>query len=238
MTPSAPPCRPSGHAASGNAFVYILIACVLLGALTYSISRSINTGGAAADLSDAKATIAANSIIAYGATASNALVQLDRMGVPAPGVNFIPPSNAAFNTAPNIAKLYHPEGGGFNLKPLPVDALDPTVTGNPPPALYIGRFNNVEWTPSTANDIVFSAWGIRQEVCAALNKQLLGSATIPSELTTSQMRRSMVDTFYHGSSNVDPTAAACPSCDGKPALCLKSTSNPPVYGFYQVLVAR
>lgn len=48
MTSSASPFRPSGHAASGNAFIYILIACVLLGALTYSLSRSVNVGGAAA----------------------------------------------------------------------------------------------------------------------------------------------------------------------------------------------
>ena len=237
MTTRPAPARASSPA-SGNAFVYILIACVLLGALTYSLSRSYNTGGAAKDLDDTRALIAADSILAYAGNAANVITQLDQTGVSDDEIVFTIPSDAAFNNAPTTEKLFHPDGGGLNYKPLPKDAIDQDLTGNPVAGYYIGRFNNTEWTPSTTNDIIFTAWGIRREVCAALNKKLLGSATIPTELNLPQMRRTMVDAIYHSGANADATAAGCPSCDGKPSLCMRTGGVPYVYAFYSILVAR
>lgn len=237
MTTRPAPAR-AASPASGNAFVYILIACVLLGALTYSLSRSYNTGGAAKDLDDTRASIAADLILAYAGNAANVITQLDQTGVGDDEIVFTIPSDATFNNAPTTEKLFHPDGGGLNYKPLPKDAIDQALTGTPIAGYYIGRFNNFEWTPTTAFDVVFTAWGLNQATCAALNKKVLGTTTITADQNSSRLKRSLIDDVHHGLGQVDMTVALCASCEDKPAMCQKTASAPDIYVFYSILVAR
>lgn len=234
MTPTQPP----SSRQSGNAFIYILIACVLLGALTYSLSRSVNTGGAAKDLDNTKATIAADAILAYAATAANVITQLDQTGVSEDEINFMIPSEATFNNAPTTEKLFHPDGGGLNYKPLPKDAIDQALASSPDAGYYIGRFSNFEWTPTTTQDVVFTAWGLTEATCAALNKKVLGTSTITADQNANRLKRALINDTYHGLGQIDMDAGICASCEDKPAMCQVTANAPIVYIFYSILVAR
>lgn len=220
----------------GNAFVYILIAVVLFGGLTYALT-SADQGNDVTELDDGRAAIAANQIFAYSAAAKNAIAALDQMGTGTDQINFIIPSNGAFNTGSNQNKLFHPEGGGLSYKALPVDALDPTYSDTTPAGLYVGRFNNFEWTPTSAFDVVFSAWGLTKKACVSLNEKVNGTPTLPT-LTKVQMRGMLVDTIYGGTANTAATVAACGACDGRPAGCIQSSTTPYIYTFYSILVSR
>ena len=216
----------------GNAFVYILIAIALFGALTFALSGSQETASVG-ELNEGRATIAANEILSYAATAQNSIISLDRIGTNAASLDFVLPSNDTdFNAAPHVNKLFHPEGGGLAYKLLPRDAGVTAIT-TPEEGYYIGRFNNTEWTPTTAQDVMFSAYGINRQVCEELNYKITGSRTVPSMGNTTQ---TFVDTEYHSIANIDLMIADCATCDEKPALCVHGSGN--LYVFYNILVAR
>lgn len=216
----------------GNAFVYILIAIALFGALTFALSGSQETTSVG-ELNEGRATIAANEILAYAAAAQNSITSLDRMGTNAATIDFVLPSNNTdFNDPPHINKLFHPEGGGLSYKLLPKDAAVAAVTG-PEEGYYIGRFNNTEWTPTTAQDVLFTAYGINRQVCEELNYKITGSRTIPS---VSDAAATFVDTEYHSGPNADLMISDCATCDEKPALCIDGSSG--LYVFYSILVAK
>lgn len=217
----------------GNAFFYILVAVVLFAGLTFTISRSNLGSTPVTEINQGRETVAGNAIISYSVQAQNAVTRLDQMGTGADQIDFILPSNAAFNTAPTLNKFYHPDGGGFALKPLPGDAAA-TVAGSPTAGFYVGRFNNFDWTPTTAQDVVFTAYGLSSSVCALINKQLTGSTTIPT-VTGQNVKNVLVDTAIHSAGNAGLTTTNCAACDEKPALCITDGT---VYGFYSILVAR
>lgn len=218
----------------GNAFFYILIAVILFAALTYTLSRiETEDGQSTSDMDQGRIQIAANSIISYAASAQNALIRLDQMGVSFDTLDFIEPWETNFNDPPTDKKFFHPDGGGLAYKPLPADA---TGTGgvDPEPRYYVGLFNNIEWTPTSTNDVLFAAYKITEPVCKAINKQLTGSEAIPT-LTATMARVLVKSGDYHSSGNADFDAADCASCDGKPALCVTDGAD---FAFYSVLESR
>jgi hypothetical protein len=219
---------------SGNVFLYVLIAVILFGALTYALSQSAQQGDSVSELDQGRVNVAVNSILAYAGSAQNAINNMDISGSDADELDFIRPDDAAFDTAPNLHKIFHPDGGGLNLKSLPADSLGDAVT-SPANGFYLGRFNNVEWTPTTTNDVIFAAYGLNRATCAALNQKITGSSTIPS-ITAGAVRRYFVDDAIHGGGNVDLTVAACAACDGRPALCVSNGAN--IFVYYTLLVAR
>ncbi|MEM6781224.1 MAG: hypothetical protein AAF569_05125, partial [Pseudomonadota bacterium] len=63
---------------NGSAIFYILIAIVLLAALTYSFTQSTRTSGD--NLTDQQASLIASEIIEYGNTITNAVQKLKLRG--------------------------------------------------------------------------------------------------------------------------------------------------------------
>ncbi len=217
----------------GNAFIYILIAIVLFAGLGFAISRS-SQNSSVSELDQGRTSIAANDILAYAAATQNAIATLDRLGTGPAQIDFVLPSDSvAFNSAPNVDKLFHPDGGGLTYKPLPRDAVDATYTDPPEPGFFIGRFNNVEWTPTTEDDVIFVALGIPQAVCEELNRKITGSAAIPE--LQSDLEATLVDVVHHAGGNSDLVAANCADCEEKSAICLTDTAH---YAFYSVMVPR
>lgn len=217
----------------GNAFVYILIAVVLFAGLTFAITSNMQNS-ADKEISEAQAKTAATQILAYASEAQNAINRMTMNGTEIDDIDFTMPSNASFNNAPTINKLFHPDGGGLQYKNLPVNSSNLTTT--PANAYYVGKDNNFEWTPTASRDVLFTAFSLKKEVCQELNRKISGSPTVPKVASTN-LRVYLVSSSYYGGVDLDMTAAACPDCAEKPALCI-SSSNENRYAFYSILIAR
>lgn len=227
------------QAQRGNAMIYVLIAIVLFAALSMTLGRQTNTNEAD-DLDDSKAEMYATQFIAYAASAKSAIDQMQFGGIDIANVNFTLPSQAGFNTAPTITKIYHPDGGGLNAGKLPEDAITSAIA-DPVAGWYMGRFNNVEWTKTSGTDVILTAFQIKKSICEKINLTITGSVTIPQLGDT--IRETMIDdSFYTGATNVDLTtdpagAPLCASCHNKASLCVEDSAGG-TYAFYSVIADR
>jgi hypothetical protein len=218
----------------GNVFVYILIAVGLLAALMFALSKSAGQEDGAGELSDGQNRIVAGEIIAYAASASNSLTQMQQTGATLDLVDFMLPSDVNFNTAPTLYKLFHPDGGGLNYKPLPTKAIDDDGAGLAA-GYYIGRFNSVEWTPSLTNDVLFTAYEITEGVCTEINKKVANISTIPNVVGDS-LANLLVDDALHAGTNANFEIVNCAACEEISALCV--TDGAGKYAFYSLLEAE
>lgn len=218
----------------GNVFVYILIAVGLFAALMFVISKSSTQTDAAGELSDGESKIVAGEIIAYAASTTNALSQMQQTGATVNMIDFMLPSDIDFNNAPTIYKLFHPDGGGLNYKPLPQKASADDKVGLAA-GYYVGRFNNIEWTPTTAHDVVFTAYEIKEKVCKELNQKVATTTNIPI-VTGDSLENLFVYDDLHSGTNNNFTKANCAACEEISALCVTDGSGK--YAFYSILEAE
>lgn len=219
---------------NGNVFIYILIAVGLFAALMFAISQSSSQNDASGELSEGESKIVAGEIIAYAASAANALAQMQQAGDTISTINFTLPSESNFNDSPTIHKFFHPDGGGFNYKPLPAKASADDATGLAA-GYYIDRFNNIEWTPTTAYDVVFTAYEIKKDVCAELNQKMTGASTIPT-VSSASLQNLFVSDTLHAGTNSDFMVTNCAACEEVPAMCVTDGSGK--YTFYSILEAE
>ena len=216
----------------GNALIYVIIALALLGGLTMLLTKQ---GSESDDLSYETNELLVTKTVAFAATAKNTVDQMMMSGTQVGNLIYLRPDEAGFDTAPNYNKVFHPDGGGLTLP-----AVDSTVfTGTdtaPEPGWYMGRFNNIEWTPTGANDVLFVAYGINQSLCAAINKKIKNDASIPvvSGGTTEEF---FVNTTYGGAANANFMEANCTECEGFPSLCVANTGNAD-YTYYNIISAQ
>lgn len=217
---------------NGNAFVYILISVILLGGLSFAISRS-NDSNPSSEISAGATTAAVTSILAYEAQAQMAVDQMVQNGTTIDNIDFTRPAAATFNTAPTINKLFHPDGGGLQFKSLPASAVQAGIT-SPASTYAIGKMQNIEWTPTGTSDVIFTAYGIPLAVCQALNKKIHGA-------TTTVVWNNDISTFVTSLLNTGYVPATfsvvgCPLCDKKAAACGKGTGA--AYLYYSILISR
>lgn len=231
----------------GNALIYVLIAIVLFAALSFTLSRQTNTSESGG-LDAQKAELYATQLITYAANAKQAYDKMEFSGTHLEDVDLSVPSDPNFNTAPTIKKIYHPDGGGFNYAPLP-DKVGISTLTDPAAGWYMGRFNNVEWTGTdiTKTDILMTAYGIVQPVCADINEKITGNKTIPT--ITAAIKTVLVPktvggvTNFTAGANVDLTtdpanttpAPICPECHNRASLCVQQGG---IYAFYSVIADR
>lgn len=222
----------------GNALVYVLIVIALFAALSFTVGRQTDTSEVSS-MSEEKAELLATQLMGYASQARQVIEQMSFTGTnDLDDYDFILPSDAAFNTAPNFDKVYHPEGGGLIAAKLPPEAISQSGT-DPVAGWYMGRFNNVEWTTTTGTDIILVAYQIKREVCEQINEVITGSTTIPT--MTDSIKETMIDdALYSAGINVDLTTDGgdiCPECDERPMLCVQNQAED-AYGFYSVLAQR
>lgn len=216
----------------GNAAIYVLIVVALFAALSMILSRQ-NDNSESAGLSDEKLEIVASQVISYPYQVKQAIEMMVLSGVDASDLEFMLPGEAGYNAGSNIAKVFHPEGGGLILARLPEEAVSQTST-DPEAGWYLGRFNNVEWTPTSAADVMLVADQISEAVCQSINRKLTGSDDIPA--MTDTIPNVLIDDSRHGGSNVaEFDATICPDCENLPSICV---SNGGQYGFYSLIVSR
>jgi hypothetical protein len=239
----------SRRAERGNALIYVLIAIALFAALSFVLARQTQDSGGES-LSGERAELYATQIITYAAQVQSVYDQMEMSGAQTSDIIFTLPTDAAFNdnsVANNIFKIYHPEGGGLSLGSLDESAVDDSAIStpdDPAPGWYLGRFNNVDWSASTANDIILTAYGLHSDICANINKKITGNTTIPTigdtikEVFVPQSTGSV--TNYSVGTNV-PTLTTtggtpiCAACAKVSSLCVQEGG---IYALYAIIASR
>ena len=215
----------------GNAMIYVLIALALFGFLTLTLSRSNNQADGQ-DIDDEQAELYALELMEYAASAQAVVDQMLFSGSEIDDLDFVIPSNAAFNTPPHHHKVYHPQGGGLSYVEVPNDnIIDSTLGSN---QWAIKSVTNVEWTATIQHDVILTAYRIQKEICEKINKSITGSISIPTTISAHNQY------FLPDSgANTNLTTAECSNCGGYTNLCIQNhnTTNPS-FSFYNIIAAR
>lgn len=228
------PSRPHQKARAGNVVVYVLIALALIALLTATLSRQEQDTSENIDAD--RLALLTTEMLTYTGAAKNVVDQMLMAGTNPADLQFVRPNQPSFDNAPYYNMVYHPEGGGLSL-PAP-DAAAFTHTGtNPDAGWYLGMFSNVEWTPSTADDVILAAYGLSEPLCAAINKKLTGSPVIPELDTAGNPAQFFVDDEVSGIANNDFMISDCGDCEGYPALCVAS-SDGSIRTYYNIISAQ
>ena len=212
---------------AGNALIYVLVAIVLFAALSFTLTRQTDTDEAGY-LSGDQAELYASEIIAYAAAAKSTVDQMLFTGSSIDDLDFILPGDAAFDTGSNFHKVFHPLGGGLNYRAL----RDEMVSDNAsfPAGIYAVK-KNVEWTESTATDVILSFYRLQGSVCDALADKIDGNLGIPIgpnmfDVFTDQADANTLDNSY------------CPLCIDQFTYVITAGSPSFVCTFYTILVDR
>ncbi len=219
---------PSAKSQEGNAMIYILIALALFGFLTVTMSRQ-NQQADGHDLSKESIALYTNELIEYNAAAQQVINMMLASGAEISDLDFVEPSDSDFNTPPHIYKVFHPQGGGLNHIESPSSEMMNVTAGTGG-----WRFQdqiNVEWTPSSANDVILTAHQIDQSVCEKINEKITGSKNIPA------LTENIGNIFLTTGSNLNLNTTRCPGCEGISSLCV-SNSVATAYSYYNILAAQ
>lgn len=172
--------------------------------------------------------------LAFTMAVKNALENMVLSGTDVDSLDFAKPDDASFDTPPYYNKVYHPEGGGLSY-----NEYNPSfagMTSGSQHGWYLGKFNNVEWTPTTAQDVILTAYLLSPEVCSNINKRLTGDPAIPETNFATWVYT--IDGSITSDVNVDLTETECPDCEGKPSLCVTNTLYPDEFTFYTIILAQ
>lgn len=217
----------------GNALVYVLIAVALMAAVTYAVTGD-NRGSQEGQLTDAQAKLLATDLIAHAAAAEQAVYQMTQWGVDYSEIKFDLPSTAGYST--DVTKqIYHPSGGGLTFPTYNPDTIFVDNSLSPPNVDRGWRWQNitnVEWSSSSATDIIMAFVDINPNICAAINEQLVGNATVP---TSGVNFNATFDYSYSSHDNF--TISDCVACQNKRALCIENGTGQ-TYAFYSILGSR
>lgn len=224
---------------SGNALIYVLIAIVLFAALSFTLGRQTDSGEADI-LPREKANLYAVQLMSYSAQVKSVVDQMLFSGTNVDDLSYILPSDSAFEDVPpaagavsNIYKIYHPAGGGLIPSSIP-DEAQGTAASTPASGFYLGQFTHIEWTASTADEIILTAYNINQSVCEEINETVTGSTDIPT--TTQPLTVLLLDDTLGVWTNIDMTTESgtphCPECHEMTSLCVQ---NGGIYAFYSIV---
>lgn len=213
--------------ARGNALIIILIAIGLVASLTYAVMKSSDEGGTVADYASADEQI--SRLMSYSGTLGAALNQMALVGNIKihSDISVLQPGDAGFDTAPHMAKIFHPLGGGVE----PQSATGPTqdTIANPTVARAFRVLTAAGVDDIGANatpDVLFTAIVTKQAYCERINKMLTGSSTVP-------VYTGYLSLFVTGTPSII-TTAQCATCAGKTRLCVRNIAGTS-WGFYAVL---
>ena len=222
----------STHNEKGAALFYILIAVALLGMLSFTMTRQAGQeGGLVSQMSSDKAKILAGDIMNHVTVLRSSIQQMNAIAASDFGdMSFILPTDANFDVTPpaNTDKVFHPAGGGV---PMFTDGGAPYYDGQGTTGWVFQTATNVEWSETTATDLIASFVNIHPTICAEVNKRINGSDTIPSVAGLADWE----DYLQEGGTDLALDATVCPACDGVVSLCL---SNGTTNIFYNVVGQR
>lgn len=209
---------------SGNAFVITLLSIVLLGALTFVLSRQMG-GTAMQSTSAEQEDLYANGLISTASQYEAVISQMLQTGATIDTLNFALPSDSDYTTGNTLLKVYHPAGGGMTPpKPIPAGMSD--GRGNE----FFLVTDNADWVAPSKNFTVFAVSSLSESVCQKLNKIITGSTAIP------EIAGDAVSDFKSGG-NGSLNAARCPGCEGKRMACVLFPDDNGQHLFYAIVAA-
>lgn len=237
----------------GNAMVYVLIIVALFAALNFIMARGNDTSETAV-IDNQQVDFYATQIMNYTAQARDSVLKMTYSGTDIDNLTFFQQGDADFDsevTYTNSSKIYHPLGGGLVPQSFPEQMSAPAgaaETGTDA-GWYVGRFNNVGWTYTSASDVLVVAYRIPEAVCERINEMIAGTDYIPPPQLTTQARTVLIDntntTPVHlrsngtghsgGTSDLDVTT--CPDCDGVPSLCVQNSAGD-VFAYYDLIAQQ
>ncbi len=213
------------HKQNGNALLYILIAVMLLAVLTYTIMGE-QRGQQQNQLSESRIKLLATDLISHANSAEIAVKQMTQWGLDYSDLDNPLPGTSNYGTNPS-QQIYHPSGGGlqvFNQDNL--NLFDSVGERG-----WRWQYDtNVEWTSTTATDVIYSFVDLNGEICAEINKQLYNDSSIPATIINFGYL------FAVSGTNADFLIADCPECEGKKAMCIASGADN--YTFYNIIGSR
>jgi len=214
---------------SGNVLLYVLIAILLLAGLTVMLMRSGGENGAGGRLTDDRAALRAGELIDYATAARSTVEQMRTLqNVLSTEFSFVKPGDAAYGTGTNTAQVFHPAGGGLNIF---TDSPELFATTSSTRGWVSQQGTNVQWTPSTGSDILYTFVDLPEKICQAINDRLYKDKTVPTMTITA------AEAFINGGSDdVDLTSTNCAGCNGKVSMCVKDSAG--AYAFYNVVLSR
>lgn len=212
---------------NGNAMVYVLIAIALFGFLTVALSRQNNQSDGQ-DLTDEIVSLFTNELINYTSSAQQVLDMMIMSGSDVSDLVFLTPGDAGFETGSHAHKVFHPAGGA--LKHEANYTADASNGGSND--WWFQDNLNVEWTDTTAADVIITANDIKQSICENINRKITGNTTIPA-LTGDTEDIFDPDNYTAGAFN----STNCAGCDGFVTLCV-SNSAVDTFAYYSIIAAE
>lgn len=216
----------------GAALFYILIAVALLGMLSFTMTRQAGQeGGLAGQMNEERAKIIAGDIMNHVTVLRSSIQQMVAIAAADLGsISFILPMDANFDVTPpsHSDKVFHPAGGGAPV--FDGDEGD-YFDGQGTTGWVYQTATNVEWSETSATDLIVSFVNLHPNICAQINKRTQGSDAIPVAAGLADWE----DYFEEGATDATLDATACPACDGKISLCV---SNGTTNIFYNVVAQR
>jgi hypothetical protein len=212
---------------SGNALIYVLIALTLFGFLTVTLARQ-NMQSENMDLIDERVELYVSEMIEYVASTQQAVDMMLTSGSSVAQLDFTLPEESDFNDDPVYQKVFHPQGGGLNYQRVPSEEIlaDPAEGG-----WLFQTGTNVQWSPSSAPDVIITTNNVRREICEKLNLEIKGDAAIPV------LSGSAENYFDPGGANNDLAVSDCAECEGYSSLCVQESADN-TFAFYNVIVAQ
>ncbi|MCF8496679.1 MAG: hypothetical protein K9G62_08460 [Alphaproteobacteria bacterium] len=235
--------RSSRNNEHGNVLFYILIAVILLAALSYAVSQS--SRGNLGAVSDERAKLLASEIMEYGNVMANAVAQLRLRGVKESALCFDSPSwgGADYDhagCADSINKIFDIAGAGMTWTQPPADSMDSAAV--PDNLWHIYSDNEVDLIGTTCGDascadLILVVDELSAAVCTRIN-DLLGIAN-PLGLapTDSDMGTQRYTGAFGYTETIGDEAGGAPF-QGQSSACFHKTTAPEKYVYYKVLLAR
>lgn len=214
--------------ARGNALLYVLLGIALFGALTFILSRGTEIKDD--PLSEERATLLANELIAHVQQVQQAVVMMEMTGTDIDDLDFVKPGQTGYDTAPHLGKIFHPAGGGISVMNTEKIASDGTASAG----WYYQDRTNVEWTESNAHDLIYTYVGMSDLICEKINSILHGMESIPQ---TDNTTPGMLQFFDTNTGNAFLVTSNCSACEGYYQLCIER-SNGLTNAFYTIIASR
>lgn len=218
------------HRESGNVLFYILIAVVLLAALSYAVA---NSGRGKADIiNEERARLIASEMIEYTDIISNAVTQLKLRGCNENEISFENNLTSGYANAnapaDQTCHVFNINGGAITAKNPPEEGLPSS------PLLTEYRFvgsNTVPGVKNVAGELIILA-NVSENICSQTNELLGVTPTTPAQ-DTNDFNIVRFTGNYAQSDAIN-------GYDGELQACIESTTGTTAnnFFFYKVLIAR
>ncbi|PZP56441.1 MAG: hypothetical protein DI586_03670 [Micavibrio aeruginosavorus] len=210
---------------SGNVLFYILLCIALFAALGYAFSRG-GTGGAQA-ISDEKASLLADELIAQSSAIRDSVSKLRLKGIGDTNISFENSSVTGYTNAgctQDDCKVFAPNGGGMTWASPPPGANNGTswCYYGGAKITYVGTNNNL-----TGAELLMVLPEVNEKVCEKINmKANISSSGTPIPMhTLAPVFQKFTGSISYGSHRLGGGSGSDVAINGQSFFCMKSSSS-------------